>query len=102
MVLSIGNTNGLFLVRKESGAAGDGWKLIDLGSAFAKALGDKAQVRAVDAAWTDDDRIAIAVAVDNGAPGAASRVFVAYDLSSTGSDFNAIAWSTAARARRCG
>ena len=92
MVLSIGNANGLFLVRKESGAAGDGWRSIDLGAALAKTLGGAVQVRAVDAAWSDDDRIAVAVAVDNGDAAAPSRVFVAYDLSSAATDWNAVPW----------
>jgi phospholipase C len=92
MVLSIGNANGLFLVRKESGAAGDGWRSIDLGAALAKTLGGAVQVRAVDAAWSDDDRIAVAVAVDSGDAAAPSRVFVAYDLSSAATDWNAVPW----------
>ena len=92
MVLSIGNNNGLYLVRKENSAAGDGWKLIDLGASFEKILGAKPQVRALDAAWTDDDRIAVAVAVDNGDGTTPSRVFVAYDLSSK-TDWNNIAWA---------
>ena len=91
MVLSIGNNNGLYVIRKGDGPAGDGWKLIDLGTSFEKVLGARPQVRAVDAAWTDDDRIAVAVAVDNGDATAPSRVFVAYDLSSK-TDWNTIPW----------
>jgi hypothetical protein len=92
MVLSIGSQNGLYLVRKDEGAAGDGWKLIDLGPALEQALGGKPQIRAMHAAWTDDDRIAVAVAVDTGAANAPSRVFVAYNLSSK-SDWSNIAWT---------
>ena len=37
MVLSIGSNNGLYLVRKAGGTAGDGWQRIDLGPALAGA-----------------------------------------------------------------
>lgn len=92
MVLSIGSQNGLYLVRKEQGAAGDGWKMIDLGPALERMLGGRPRVRAMHAAWTGDDRIAVAVAVDTGAGNAPSRVFVAYDLTSE-SDWRNIAWT---------
>ena len=91
MVLSIGNNNGLYLVRKEDSAAGDGWKMIDIGQSFAAAVGNKPQIRALDAAWTDDDRIAVAVAVDGGEANAPSRVFVAYDVTSQ-SDWGNLPW----------
>lgn len=92
MVLTIGNNNGLYLVRRSAGATGEGWKLIDLGTAFVKAGIASPQVRALGAAWTDDDRIALAVAVDDGRADSPSRVFVAYDLSSA-TDWANIPWT---------
>jgi hypothetical protein len=91
MVLSIGSNNGLCLVRKREGSAGEHWNLTDLSPTFQKFGVAGAQVRALGAAWTDDDRIAVAVAVDAGQPNTPSRVFVAYDLSSR-SDWENLAW----------
>jgi len=92
LVLTIGSNGSLYLVRKEQAAGGDGWSLVDLGKAFTQAIGATPKVRALGASWTDDDRIALAVAVDSGTEGEASRVFVAYDVSSKGTDWGAIAW----------
>src|SRR5665213_872866 len=91
MTLTIGSNNGLSLVRKTEAATGEGWKLTDLSAAFTKAGIPSPQVRALGAAWTDDDRIAVAVAVDDGQPDAPSRVFVAYDLSSK-TDWENVPW----------
>jgi hypothetical protein len=92
MVLTIGNQNGLYLVRKDE-KADSGWSLIDLSASFASAVGGAPQVRAVGAGWTDDDRISIAVAVDAGPGQTHSRVFVAYNLSSASSDWEHVAWT---------
>ena len=89
MVLSIGSNNGLYLVRKPEGTA-EGWSRDDLAPSFQRFGLPAAQVRALGAAWTDDDRIAVAVAVDDGTS-AASRVFVAFDLTSR-SDWTKIPW----------
>jgi hypothetical protein len=91
MVLTIGNQNGFYLVRHDTGST-NGWKTIDLGSAFKTSVGNTPNIRALGAAWTDDDRIAVAVAVDNGTTGEPSRIFVAYDLSSKNSDWENIPW----------
>lgn len=92
MVLTISNQNELYLVRKDDESkSGDGWKLIDLSQAFKDIVGDSLNVRAHSAAWTEDDRIAIAVAVDDGTS-ERSRVFVAYDLSTCTSDWENIEW----------
>lgn len=91
MVLTISSLNGLFLVRRDEGSAG-GWKLIDLGLDRLVGQGP-ATVRALGAAWTDDDRITVAVAVDEGPAPSRSRVFVAYDLSSRGTDWGQINWT---------
>ncbi|MBW7461730.1 hypothetical protein K0U00_47520, partial [Paenibacillus sepulcri] len=58
MVLTIGNQNGLYLVRQDH-KADSGWSLADLGASLASAVGGAPQVRAVGAGWTDDDRITI-------------------------------------------
>lgn len=92
MVLTISNKNDLYLVRKDDESkSGDGWKLIEVSSAFKGVLGDNLRVRAHAAGWTEDDRITIAVAVDDGSS-ERSRVFVAYDLSSRTSDWENISW----------
>jgi hypothetical protein len=92
MVLTISNQNELYLVRKDDDSqSGDGWKLIALSHAFKSIVGDSLRVRAHAAAWTEHDRIAIAVAVDDGSS-ERSRVFVAYDLSSRTSDWENISW----------
>ncbi len=91
MVLTIGNHNGLYLVRHDTDST-DGWQTIDLANAFKASVGNTPNIRALGAAWTDDDRIAVAVAVDNGAIGESSRIFVAYDLSSKSTDWNNIPW----------
>jgi hypothetical protein len=90
MVLSIGSNNGLYLVRRQEGS-GEGWTRVDLAGSFAKFGLASVQVRALGAAWTDDDRIAVAVAVDSGDPSGSSRVFVAFDISSK-SDWEKVAW----------
>ncbi|NBD23166.1 hypothetical protein [Paenibacillus glycinis] len=92
MVLTIGNQNGLYLVRKDGNAEG-GWSRTDLGAALASAVGGVPQVRAVGAGWTDDDRMTVAVAVDAGPGQTQSRVFVAYDVSSASSDWTKLAWA---------
>jgi hypothetical protein len=92
MVLTISNQNELYLVRKDDESkSGDGWKLIDLSKSFKQTLGDSIRVSAHAAAWTDHDRITIAVAVDDGSS-ENSRIFVAYDLSSRTSDWRNIDW----------
>jgi hypothetical protein len=91
MVFTISNDNGLYLVRRDEGTS-SGWKLIDLGGAFTGPEEEPRQVHALGAAWTDDDRMAIAVAVDDGADAPHSRVFVAYNLSSRDTDWEHIAW----------
>jgi hypothetical protein len=92
MVFSVGSQNGLSLVRRQDGSDSTAWKLIDLGRAFQTAVGPNPQIRALGVGWTDDDKITIAVAVDGGAAGAPSRVFVAWDLSSRDTDFETIQW----------
>lgn len=83
MVLTIGNRNQLSLVRQDS----SGWKRFDLNRAFGNS-----QVHALGAAWTDDDRITISVAVSDPVQPSLSRVFVAYDLSSQHTDWDNIPW----------
>jgi hypothetical protein len=93
MVLTISNENGLYLVRRQAqGANVGGWQLIDLGEAFKTVVGSTPQVRALGANWTDDGRIALAVAVDDGTASAPSHVLVAYDLSSKDTDWERIPW----------
>ncbi|MBR0851485.1 hypothetical protein JQ543_27330 [Bradyrhizobium diazoefficiens] len=89
MVFSIGNQNDLFLVRHDSARDG-GWNVVDLDKAIAAKVGT-VRVRALGAAWTDDDRISVAVAVDDGS-NTRSRVFVAFDLASATTAFDAIPW----------
>jgi hypothetical protein len=84
MVLTIGNRNQLSLVRQDTT---QGWQRIDLSRAFGNA-----QVQALGAAWTDDDRITIAVAMSDPAQPTLSRVFVAYDLSSQQTDWDNLPW----------
>jgi hypothetical protein len=92
MMLTISNQNQLYLVRKDDESKNvDGWKLIDLSQAFKGIMGKSLRVRAHAAAWTDNDRIAIAVAVDDGSS-EHSRVFVAYNLNTRTSDWENIAW----------
>lgn len=92
MVLTISNQNELYLVRKDDASKnGDGWRLINISQAFNIILGRSVRVRAHAAAWTDDDHVAIAVAVDDGSS-ERSRVFVAYNLSTCNSDWENIAW----------
>ncbi|NEO67985.1 hypothetical protein [Moorena sp. SIO3H5] len=92
MVLTISNQNQLYLVRKDDESkSGDGWKLIDLSQAFKGIDGKPLPVHAHSAAWTEDDKITIAVAVDDDSSDG-SRVFVAYDLSSCESDWENIEW----------
>jgi hypothetical protein len=90
MVLSIGSNNGLYLVQRQEGS-GEGWTRSDLAGSFSKFGLESVQVRALGAAWSDDDRIAVAVAVDSGDASGASRVFVAFDHSSK-SDWEKVAW----------
>lgn len=92
MMLTIGSDNGLYLVRKAQGANVGGWQLIDMGEALRKLTSGPVQVRAIGANWSDDDRITLAIAVDNGGQGAPSRVLVAYDQSSTSSDWGNLPW----------
>ncbi|HVL24750.1 MAG TPA: hypothetical protein VM450_11745, partial [Thermomicrobiales bacterium] len=92
MVLTIGSENGLYLVRKDEGSSVGGWSLIDLGAQFAHLVGGTPRVHALGAAWTDDDRVAIAVAVDNSPTDVRSRVLVAYDVSSRDTDWERIGW----------
>ena len=92
MMLTISNQNQLYLVRKDDESkSGDGWKLIDLSQAFKGIVGKSLRVHAHSAAWTEDDRITIAVAVDDGTS-ERSRVFVAYNLSSRESDWENVEW----------
>ena len=96
MVLTLSNQNKLYLVRKDDVSQnGDGWALIDLSQTLKKIVGESLRVSAFNAAWTENDRITIAVAVDESGDEKASkrsRVFVAYDLSSQTSDWQNIAW----------
>ncbi|MBO7743559.1 hypothetical protein I8J29_05090 [Paenibacillus sp. MWE-103] len=92
MMLTIGNQNGLYLVRNDK-AADSGWRLTDLAAPIASAVGGTPQVRAVGAGWTDDDRITVAIAVDAGPDQTRSRVFVAYNLSSAAGDWSRVAWT---------
>ncbi|MCU0549749.1 MAG: hypothetical protein MUC48_10425 [Leptolyngbya sp. Prado105] len=78
MVLTIGNRNQLSLVRQDS----KGWQRIDL----------LENVHVMGAAWTDDDRMTIAVAISDKAQPSISRVFVAYNLSSQNTDWTNIPW----------
>jgi hypothetical protein len=91
MVLTIGNQNGFYLVRHDTGST-NGWNMIDLGTAFKASVGNTPNIRALGAAWTEDDRITVAVAVDNGTAGESSRIFVAYNLSSEKTDWENIRW----------
>lgn len=91
MVLTIGNQNGFYLLRHDTEST-NGWKTIDLSTAFKASVGNTPNIRALGAAWTDDDRITVAVAVDNGTAGEPSRVFVAYDLSSKSTNWENISW----------
>ncbi len=92
MVVSIGSQNGLFLIRRQDGSESTAWKLTDLGASFKTAVGSNPQVRALGVGWTDDDRITLAVSVDAGGDNAASRVFVAWNLSSKTSDWDKVPW----------
>jgi hypothetical protein len=94
MVLTISSDNRLYLVRKREGVGGEAWALTDLTAAFPKLDLANVHVRALGVAWTDDDRIAVAVAVDDGKPSSPSHVLVAYDLNSS-SDWTNIAWTNA-------
>ena len=47
MVLTIGSDNVLRLVRRDAGAAGAGWKLIDLHKSFPSSAGAGARIRAI-------------------------------------------------------
>jgi hypothetical protein len=95
MVLSIGNQNGLSLIRRQDGADSTAWKLTDLTGAFT-AVGANPQVRAMGVGWTDDDRVTIAVAVDGHGGGTGerppSRVFVAWNVSTKTTDWSKIPW----------
>ena len=91
MAFSIGNHNDLFLIRRNDGRDG-GWSVVDLDKAIAARVGGTVRVRALGAAWTDDDRISVAVAVDDGPNATRSRVFVAFDLASATTAFEAIPW----------
>lgn len=91
MALTIGSDNRLYLVRRASDGKGGGWRRIDLPAGFPASIAAKAQVSAVAAAWTDDDRIALAVAVDD-IPGGRSRLLTAYDLHSAGASFDKVPW----------
>ena len=84
MILTIGNRNQLSLVRQD---VTHGWQRIDFQSAFGSL-----QVHALGAAWTEDDRITIAVAVADVNQPSISRVYVAYDLSSQQTDWDHVAW----------
>ncbi|KAF2991493.1 hypothetical protein OGR47_19875 (plasmid) [Methylocystis sp. MJC1] len=88
MVFSIGNQNDLFLVRRDDRHEG-GWTVIGLSDEIAARIGGTAKVRALGAAATDDDRITVAFAVDDGLN---SRVFVAYDLSSKTTEWDKVPW----------
>lgn len=88
MVFSIGNQNDLFLVRRDDRREG-GWAVIDLDDEIAAGVGGTAKVRALGAAATDDDRITVAFAVDDGPH---SRIFVAYDLNSKTTEWDKVPW----------
>jgi hypothetical protein len=92
MVLTVSSNQGLYLVRKSRGANVSGWQLINLGEDLKQLFGGVLQVRAISANWSDDDRITIAVAVDDGSLDAPSRVLVAYDLSSRTTDWSKLPW----------
>lgn len=83
MFLTLSSNEGLYLVRRNE-AAGADWTATNLGAAFGSR-----KVRAVGAAATNDDRISVAVAVDDAA---SSRVFVAYDLSSATTEWSKVPW----------
>lgn len=93
LVLTMSNQNELYLVRKDDGTGSSvgEWTLTDLSSAFKESNGSTRRVRAFGAGWTEDDRITVAVAVDDD-PSGRSRIFVAYDLSSRTTDWAKIAW----------
>lgn len=94
MILTISSDDDLRLVRRTAGGSAP-WEVTDLGATLATALGRAPTVRAVGACATTDDRIGIAVAVDDPAQSggqAGSRVFVAYDLHSASTDWTRIGW----------
>lgn len=64
-----------------------GWQRIDLQSTFGSS-----QVHALGAAWTEDDRTTVAVAVADVNQPSMSRVYVAYDLSSQQTDWDHVTW----------
>ncbi|SHO67234.1 hypothetical protein SAMN02745172_03907 [Pseudoxanthobacter soli DSM 19599] len=92
MVLTLGNRNRLSLVRRTAGGAAESasWESIDLSAGLAT-MAD-GPVQAFGAAWTEDDRMTVAVAVGTGDGGRQSHVFVAYDLDSRTTDWSAISW----------
>lgn len=92
MVLTLGNRNRLSLVRRTASGAAESasWETTDL-SAGLGALAE-GPVQAFGAAWTEDDRITVAVAIGTGDGGRQSHVFVAYDLDSRTTDWSAISW----------
>ncbi|TWU00801.1 hypothetical protein [Stieleria varia] len=92
MVLTISSSAGLYLVRKDGTSGdGDGWRLIDVDDSIEAMVGYKPRIRTFNAAWTDEDQVAIVVAFDD-QTSERSRVFVAYNLSTRNTDWQNIAW----------
>lgn len=91
MVLTISSNNELYLVRQDE-TVSSGWRRIDLSSAFSQYVGNDPQVQAIGAGWTDDDRITLAVAVEDRSGQSRSRLLVAYNLSSRETNWEQIAW----------
>ena len=93
MLLTIGSGNRLRLVRRGGAAMGGGWTTLELNPTFPASAGKDLAVRAIAAAWSNDGRITIAAAVGEPSDSEATRLLIAYDLTSEPGDWEDIRWT---------
>jgi len=92
MLLSIGSGNQLRLLRRGGAGIGGGWTAQTLSRSFPASAGVDPAVHAIAAAWSNDGRITVAVAVGARGGKGADRLLIAYDLSSDPAAWDDIAW----------
>ncbi|WP_186303496.1 hypothetical protein [Robbsia andropogonis] len=98
MLLTTGSQQKLQLVRRVGNGLSDlpaNFETVDLSAGFADIATGK--VRAFAAAWTADDKVTLAVAVDapspsNDADNGPSQILIAYDVSTAANDWSTLPW----------
>lgn len=93
MMLSTGSQRTLRLIRRVASGEADlpaSYEVLDLSDGFAHIA--KGAVRAFAAAWTAEDEVTLAVAVDSGAPDSPSQILIAYNVSTRHNDWRNLPW----------